>query len=87
MLYGIGNTLYSLKPNFSKIPENYLNIDNVDEDNTLFDNETAPVISEDINNKINENEEKDFERTVSVQMYQPHMKRKTKNDNETYNRW
>ena len=59
ILYGVGSTLHSLKPNFSKIPENYLNIDNVDEDNTLFDNETTPVVSEDNNNKINENEEKE----------------------------
>ena len=59
ILYGVGNTLYSLKPNFKKIPESYLNIDNVDEDNTLFDNETTPVVSEDNNNKINENEEKE----------------------------
>ena len=59
ILYGVGSTLHSLKPNFSKIPESYLNIDNVDEDNTLFDNETAPVVGEDNNNKINENEEKE----------------------------
>ena len=59
ILYGVGNTLSSLKPNFSKIPESYLNIDNVDEDNTLFDNEATPVISEDNNEQINENEEKE----------------------------
>lgn len=53
ILIGLGESFKAFSA-FNKPTENYLNIDNVDEDNTLFENEDNEIIPV----KKEENEEK-----------------------------